>query len=254
MVFCFDKKNADEMMSRINLRDISSRAKQWDHPVKGLLKYSEELKKCEKDVLKLPKKVRELYCVSLLAVALQNDTHWDWWVNIPYSDPPDGLVMTLMPEKLEALKGYLRQVEVVEHRKEPNLLFESIRDKMVEYAYDRDTVLICLVLSPAVYDLKSLSKKLGIIPTLVRYIFVIFAGVAFVGSPLTEEQLKTSFTMVQLLPEFNETTFNLRYYLQDFKKKYDKGQESRLIEDDKVYYGTANPKFHRENSINNHPK
>ena len=36
MVFYFDKKRGDNLMSKINLRDISLRAKQWDHPAKGL--------------------------------------------------------------------------------------------------------------------------------------------------------------------------------------------------------------------------
>lgn len=246
MAFYFDKKKGDELMSKINLRDISSRAKQWDHPVKGLFKYAESMKKCGGDILKLPKNDRERYCVSLVALAMMNDSKMDWWTNIPKQDPPDGLVMTLVQEKPDALKGYMREIEVVEHRDKPEQIFDVIRNKMIEKSYESNTILVCLSLTPAVYDFKVLSTKLISITSSLKHVFVMFAGISLTQSDITVDQLKTTFTMVQPLPVFEMATFNYRPYLDDFKERYDKGQESRLIEATEVHYGTTNPKFLHE--------
>ena len=247
MAFYFDKKKGDELMSKINLRDISSRAKQWDHPVKGLFKYAESMKKCGGDILKLPKNDRERYCVSLVALAMMNDSKMDWWTNIPKQDPPDGLVMTLTQEKPDALKGYMREVEVVEHRDKPEQIFDVIRNKMIEKSYENNTILVCLALTPAVYDFNMLAKKLVGITSSLKHVFVMFAGIALNQSNITVDQLKTTFTMVQLLPVFEMETFDYSPYLDDFKNRYDKGQVSRLIEGSESYFGTANPKFQKCN-------
>ena len=150
MAFYFSKKNGDELMSKINLREISSRAKQWDHPVKGLFKYAETMKQFGGDILKLPKRERERYCVSLVALAMMNDSKMDWWINIPKQDPPDGLVMTLKEERANTFKGYMREIEVVEHRGNPEKIFSIICNKMSEKAYDGNSILVCLTLTPGV--------------------------------------------------------------------------------------------------------
>jgi len=231
-------------MSKINLREIDRRAKQWDHPMKGLIKFSVALKKERNNILKVGKKERELYCISLTALALKNDTNEDWWINIPELDPPDGLVMTLSLERSNTLKGNAREVEVVEHRGQPDLLFETVRNKMTEKSYDPDTILVCLVLSPAVYDFRSLAQKLISINSSLKHIFVVFAGIPLedAGSVI-EKDLRSSFSMVQLVPSFLRTTFNLQSCLSDFEERYNLGQESRLIKDGQIFYGTTNSKF-----------
>ncbi|PIQ91579.1 MAG: hypothetical protein COV70_02905 [Parcubacteria group bacterium CG11_big_fil_rev_8_21_14_0_20_39_22] len=246
MVFYFGKKKGDELMSKINLREISSRAKQWDHPVKGLFKYAESMKKCGGDILKLPKNDRERYCVSLVALAMMNDSKMDWWTNIPKQDPPDGLVMTLIQEKPDALKGYMREVEVVEHREKPEQIFNVILNKMTEKSYENNTILVCLALTPAVYDFNMLAKKLAEITSSLKHVFVMFAGISLNQSNISVDRLKTTFTMVQLLPVFEMETFDYSPYLDDFKVRYDKGQESRLTDGIEVHYATANPKFHHK--------
>ena len=153
-------------------------------------------------------------------------------------------MMTLTQEKPDALKGYMREVEVVEHRNKPENIFNVIRDKMTEKSYESNTILVCLGLTQAVYDFKSLSTKLAKVPSSLEHIFVMFAGISLTQDKIIIDQIKTTFTMVQLLPVFRMTTFNYRPYLDDFKEKYDKGQESRLIETNQVHYGTSNPKFH----------
>jgi len=46
------------------------------------------------------------------------------------------------------------------------------------------------------------------------------------------------------LPVFQRTTFDFRPHLEDFKERYEKGQESRLIDGNAVHFGTVNPKYH----------
>lgn len=245
MAFYFGEKEGDELMRKINLRDINDHARQWDHPVKGLFKYAESMKKHGGDIFKLPKNDRECYCVSLVALAMMNDSKMDWWTNIPKQDPPDGLVMTLTQEKPDALKGYLREVEVVEHRDKPEQIFDVIHNKMIEKSYESNTILVCLALTPAVYDFNTLAKKLAEITSSLKHVFVMFAGIALNQSKINVDKLKTTFTMVQLLPVFEMETFDYSPYLDDFKDRYNKGQESRLIEGAGVYFGTANPKFQK---------
>lgn len=244
MKFFFEKKQGDVLMSKINLRDISFRARQWDHPVKGLLKYAEAMKNCGGDIFKLSKKQREQYCLSVLALALQNGSSAEWWTNLPDQDPPDGLVMTLMEEKdKKGHMAHLREIEIVEHRDEPDKLLLTISGKMTENSYEPNTVLCCLILCSATYDLKELSEKLSAITSTIKHIFVVFSGVSIDSGPPSKEQLRALYTVVQLLPVFQTVTFDFRPCLDDYKVRYDKGQESRLIDGSSIYYGTSNPKF-----------
>lgn len=245
MTFYFGETEGDDLMKKINLRDINSRARQWDHPVKGLFKYAQSMKERDGDILKLPKKERERYCVSIVALALSKDSNLDWWMHMPNPDPPDGLVITFRQEGNGAYMGYMREVEVVEQRDTPDRIFDVIRDKMVEKSYGSNTILICLVLTPAVYDLKKLAMMLTNIESSLKHVFVVFTGVAFGGSLPSNTQLQTTYTMVQLLPHFEQLTLDVRPYLDDFSKRYEKGQESRLIEGKGIFYGTANPKFQK---------
>ncbi len=242
MAFYFGEKEGDSLMTKINLRDINSRAKQWDHPVKGLLKYAESMVNNGKDILKLPKKDRERYCVSMVAMALKDDSHVDWWMNMPNPDPPDGLVITFKEDKPGAHRGYLREVEVVEHREEPNKLFETIRDKMIENTYEPNTILVCLVLTPSLYDFRTLATKLADIKSTIKHVFVVFTGIFLTGKIPTREEVQTSYTLVQLLPIFEHGTVDSRPHLTDFKERYEKGQESRLIEGNEIHFGTTNKK------------
>jgi hypothetical protein len=243
MGFYFDEKIGDELMSKINLRDIGLRAKQWDHPVKGLLKYAESVTAHGKNILRIPKKGREQYCVSLFALALKNDSHLDFWIHIPNSDPPDGLVMTLMKEGNGAYMAHMRQVEVVEQRDQPETLFGLIQNKMVKKNYESNTVLVCLLLTPEIYDLQKLAIELVEIKSSIKHVFVIFSGIPMSNNLPSIEEQRSIFTMVQLLPIFQQSTFDILPHLQDFQDRFDLGQESRLIEEKAVYYGTANQKF-----------
>lgn len=67
MAFYFGNKKGDTLMTKINLRDISAKAKHWNHPVSGLFKYAESMKKADGNILKLPKKDRELHLKKIYA-------------------------------------------------------------------------------------------------------------------------------------------------------------------------------------------
>jgi len=248
MTFYFGEKEGDKLMRKINFRDINHRAKQWDHPVKGLFKYAQSMKEHGGDILKLSKKDRERYCVSLVGLSLKNDSNLDWWMYMSNPDPPDGLVMTLRQEKNGAYMGYMREVEVVEHRNSPEKIFDVIRNKMVENTYESNTILVCLVLTPAIYDLQKLATMLSQIESSLKHVFVVFTGALLTQGLPTLDQIQTTYTMVQLLPVFEQTTLDIRSHLDDFKERYDKGQESRLIESNGLYYGTANPKYIKNNN------
>lgn len=139
----------------------------------------------------------------------------------------------------------MREIEVVEHRGEPSKLFDVIRDKMTEKSYNPDTTLVCLVLTSGIYDFKVLARKLREVNSSLKHIFVIFGGMALSDAVPTIEQLRANFSMVQLLPVFEQTTFDLKPHLNNFDACYNRGQESRLIENNQVYFGTANPKYNK---------
>ena len=104
------------------------------------------------------------------------------------------------------------------------------------------------MLTPAIYDLQKLATILSSIESPLKHIFVVFTGVLLTKNLPTPVQIQMTYTMVQLLPVFEKTTLDARPHLDDFKEKYDKGQESRLIENNGLYYGTANPKYIKSNS------
>lgn len=246
MAFHFGEIEGDVSDVKVHLRDINSRARQWDHPVKGLFKYASAMTKHGGDILKLSKNERELYCISLVGLALKNDNQLDWWTHIPAQDPPDGIVMTLMQKTSHAYMGYMREVEVVEHRDEPNMIFDVIKEKMTTKAYAKNTILVCLALTPGAYDFKMLAEKLAPIKSSLKHVFVVFSGIPLSQNLPAANQLRTTSTMVQVLPVFEQTTLDLQPHMDDFKERYDKGQESRLIEANAVYYGTANPIYSKK--------
>lgn len=243
MPFHFADKSGDPLMTKINLRQIESYAKQWDHPIKGLLAASRLVAQFQYDydLLKTPKNVRELYCVALAGLAFMKDTGFEWWVHLPETDPPDGLIMTLSKNELGVFMGYIREVEVVEHRGDPDTLLETISKKLRGNSYTADTILVCLILTSGEYDLKYVSEQVRSIQSKVGHVFVVFAGAEYQNRTLgTKTELV--YSMVQLGPVFEQSTFSAQPYIEDFFKKFDLGQESRLITGKKVEYATSNTK------------
>jgi len=241
MSFYFGPKQTDKFNARINLRDINSRAKQWDHPIYGLLSFTVSFVKHGRDILKVPKREREIYCVSLVALALREDTKVDWLIHMPSEvETPDGFVATFPTEITGAKKGLIREIEVVEHRDSPEKLSERIRKKMTEKAYNPDTILVCHIMTTAIYNLRQLANELSTIHSTLEHVFVVFSGIIYTGDAPTKEQIQSTYSMVQLLPTYSETIFDVRPHLSDYEKKRQIGQEALIIEGDKIYYATSN--------------
>ena len=242
MAFYFADKKGDPLMGKIRLRDISSRAKQWDHPMKGVFKSATVIQQLEGDIFKAPKKEREQFCTSLFALAFKADSGKDWWTNMPTEEPPDGLAMTFIEEKKGGYMGYLRELEIVEHRGISEDLFKVIRNKMTKYNYGSETVLVCLALSPDVYNLELLSKAINSVTSTLEHVFIVFSGVVAIldKNSSLPARVPKRYTMVQLKPVFQSVTFDIGPHMEDFKTRYNLGQESRLIEGDSIYFGTSN--------------
>ncbi len=243
MSFYFDDKKGDPLMAKINMRDISARSKRWDHPVKNLFKYSRAMTQQSGNILDIPKKERERYCVALFSLALAKDSQRDWWTHMPNFDPPDGFVMTIVEEIKGAYKGYLREIQVVEHRAEPESVIEGIRDKMLENSYEPNTVLACLGLTPGIHNFEFLANQLASVQSQLKHIFIVFPGAMWSPEVPNVKPLSTTYTAVQLLPVFQSVTFDLTPYLNDYKERYDKGEEVVFIDGSKMFFKTENPKY-----------
>lgn len=235
--FFFDEKRGDKLMSKINLRNIDAFARHWEHPVRGMLKTAEIVHVKDKDILKAPKKIRELYCISLLAIGLQDAHKEDWWFHIPESDPPDGLVGTFYQEQ-KGIKGFMREVEVVEHRDSD--LFVTLENKLKDSSYTADTIFVCIVFSSGLYNFDVLSQRLQNTRYASEHIFLVFGGSMLGDRIVSEEDKKYIFSLVQVSPKFIYATFDLRNQMTKFEEKYKMGQELRLIENGQIFYGTTN--------------
>lgn len=244
--FIFGDILSDKLMKRINLREIDQIAKEWFHPYYSFIKLAKETTTSGSGILGASKKNRESYAISILALALQESTKKDWWLHIPDKEPPDGYIVTFQEELVKdklGIKGKLREVEVVEHRSEDKTILQRLKEKILYTSYDSDTVFVCLPLVSGVYDFKKLSDDLKNVSSKQSHAFIVMHGVPISsGAPRADLRL----TAVQLLPQFVSVTFDLSDQYKDFKKKFDTGREERLIENDKIHYGTRNLKFHKK--------
>lgn len=220
------------------MREIGQATKLWDHPIKGFSKCLNDLKD-RPDILSLPKKSRESYCISIMTLALMADSNFDWWVSIPDNDPPDGYVGTFA-EGPNGYTGLMREVEVVEHRTSSEELLDTLLKKMTTKSYGSNTVLTCLLMTPDAYDLESISSKLSSVESNLDHIFIVFNGGPYEDIKSKKLDPKSTFTMVQLLPIHETLTFSIMPFISDFNDRYTKGQESRIIDGDAMYYGTTN--------------
>lgn len=245
MTFYFGEPEGDKLMTKINLREIGKRAKLWRHPVRGFWIAADAVRKHGGDILKTPKKDREQFTISLTAMGLKSDSELDFWTHIPEFDPPDGFVMTFREEE-KGVWGSIREIEVVEHRNDPTELKNEFIKKLTEKSYLPNTTLVCLGLTPAIYDLRRLAQDLSKIESKIKYVFMVFAGkwVPIESLPVLPEP--GTYTLVQLLPIFQQTTFQLQQHFDDFKTRFEEGKECRIIEGNEIHFGTENAKFQKK--------
>lgn len=244
--FLFGDKKSDKLNSNINLRAINQQAKQWEHPIYGMFFMNEELKKVSGNMLKTPKKAREVYAISIVAMAMQHNYNYDWWISTLETEDSDGLIMTFSEVKSGQLKGLIRKIQVVEHRDIKVEIYETIFKKINTTAYDPDTILVCLVLTPGIYNLIELSEKLKTVRSTFEHIFLVFSGIGIIDPNIPSESLKHTYSLTQVLPEFSGASFDYRTLLEDFDEKFKIGREARLIEGGKIIYLTRNKNIQPE--------
>lgn len=156
------------------------------------------------------KRNKELYATALLALSMRQDAPNErgWWFAKPSSDPPDGVIATI----LETPNGNIisvREVEVVEYF--GGNLLDALKNKMKNKLYESNTALVCL-LSPnstETLDLIDLSKQIKNIKFPLTYIFVVFHGFEIVSLPKKtgiEDLVKV--TLAQLAPEYIAINFS----------------------------------------------
>lgn len=238
--FLFGEKRSEKLNANINMRAIGVRAKEWEHPVYGLFRMAEERKKVNGDILKTPKRAREIYAISIIAMAMQYDYEEDWWINASETEDSDGLIMTFSGDEKNGQKGLMREVQVVEHREDSGEIFDTIFEKISETAYSPDMILVCLALTNGIYNFELLSERLKQTPSTFEHIFLVFAGVGLIDPTIPMESIRRSYSLVQLTPKFARTTFDYGILLEDFDKKFKMGRESKSINGNKIFFTTRN--------------
>ncbi len=243
--FIFGDRLSDKLNAKINFREINKIATEWLHPYYPFILLGKEMAASGVSLLEASKKSRESYSVAILAFSLQQDTGKEWWLHIPDVETPDGYIVTYEDETAKnrtVLKGKLREIEVVEHRLDEITLMERLKTKLLDASYNPDTVIVCLLLVAGAHDLEGLSRDLKKISSKLSHVFVVMHGIQ-ASSENTLPDLRL--TTIQLLPEYNSITFDLQDQYEDFKKKFNVGQEIRLIEGNEIYFGTRNLKFQK---------
>lgn len=149
------------------------------------------------------KRNKELYATALLALSMKQDapTKHGWWFTKPPQDPPDGVIGTILENKIGNIIN-IREVEVVEYF--DGQILDTLNDKMKDKSYEPNTVLVCL-LSPnttRLIDLKSLSQQIQDAKFPLSYIFVVFHGFEMSSLP------KNPAFLVQLAPEYVVINFS----------------------------------------------
>ena len=238
--FLFGEKRSNKLNAKINMREIGIRAKKWEHSIFGLFMMAEERKKVNDDILKTPKRTREIYALSIIAMAMQYDYEQDWWINTSETENSDGLIMTFSKEGDNGQRGLMREVQVVEHREGNGDIFDTISKKISGTAYLPETILVCLVLSNGIYNLELLSESLKQTSSTFEHIFLVFAGIGIADPAIPMKNIMRSYSLVQLLPKFARATFDYSVLLEDFEKKFKLGRESREIEGNNIFYTTRN--------------
>lgn len=236
-------------MEKIRLKDLSQTATQWEHPCAALKNIFANFEEYDHNILNAPKKQREALAVAFVAMVLKKKTANDWWYYMlpDKYETPDGLVITLHPEK-DGFKGSVREIEVVEHRDTDKSISERIEDKL-KTSYSPDTVIVCLALVPGEYDFLTVSQNLANTTRISKEVFIVYHGTRLSQGEIAKEKDFFSVTLVQLAPKFAYESLDIREALDAFGKAYEKGQEARITKGNHIYYATSNPEFRSPQTI-----
>lgn len=244
MNFFFSESKADKLMEKINLRNLDRIATMWEHPCFPVFSIFGNYRKYNNDILKVPKKLREALAIGLVAMVLEENTGSNWWYYIlsEKQEPPDGLIITLR-QKNNRYKGLCREIEVVEYRDSKKLIINQIKKK-VNTSYSPDTVVVCYVLKEGEYDFQSISEELlEDKKARLRDVFLVYSGIRKIQNKAIAENDYFKITLIQLTPKFMDRTIDIRESIKMYEHMFEKGQEARKIENNKIFYATRNKQF-----------
>jgi hypothetical protein len=207
-------------MFNAHLSYLKEKGVPWFNPCNGLMGFWNEYRQL-KERLNKPhhyiwthrdlKRAKEIYAISIIAKVMeQQEKRGPWWILKPKSDPPDGVIGTLV-EKNGIQKIHVREIEVVEHL-QGNVL-DTIKTKLSKKHYEPNTVLVCYVSCGGEYDFKSLADEISKEITSLDHIFLVFTG-----QLKSEISLNTSndefartimkVSLVQIKPVYSVTTID----------------------------------------------
>ena len=205
----------------------------WHRPAGAFL---EVIQKTKKEGLsnptKLAGKYMELYTASLFGMGFEVAMNTRCWLTKPSNDPPDCVFMSLSGEDTKKIYFNSREAEVTRYLGNKELL-ETITNKDKDKAYPPDYVLTCFFEPTGSINLKALSESLQGKLHHIGHVFLIGHGIVSDVQPIASE-IGTRVSIIQLVPQYNVTTFAISQYFEDIK-----GDNRKLVyvEGRSVCYG-----------------
>ena len=190
-------------MNYQHLAYLKEKGMTWFNPCHGIVDFWKEYDLIAERYQKLNhkqiwshrnlKKSREILATAIIAKALEKSTGLTWWINKPAHDPPDGVVMTLIKNKI-----HVREVEVVESVR-GNVL-ETIQNKLKDKRYEPNTILVCHLSFEGQYDLGLIHTQISKLNLPLSHIFCTFVGVQMCELNRTNKLYK--YAAVQISPTY----------------------------------------------------
>ncbi|MFZ2555593.1 MAG: hypothetical protein WAZ27_01845 [Minisyncoccia bacterium] len=220
----------------------------WFNPCYGVFGFQKELQRLKElhgstvDVWRHRdiKRSKEIYATAIAAMGFAHQTtpKTTWWIHKPIQDPPDGVIGTIV-KRGDIQEMHVREVEVVENF--DGNVENTILVKLKQKQYEPNTVLVCLLSTMGILDLKSLSTKIINQHTNLEHIFVAAHGreVSSIPKNATEAEIIRALfalTIVQLKPTFASVTVDLLTACEEWKQ----GKEGNFFIFEKRGRGTEN--------------
>lgn len=151
------------------------------------------------------KRAKEIYALSIIALAIAKQDGNTWWIIKPKEDPPDGIMGTILQNNGVSIM-HLREVEIVEHIE--GEILDTIRKKLSTKQYEPNTVLVCHITKGGTYDLEKEASIISKEVTSLEHIFLVFTGQKISDIPIKakDEDLLRSLikvSLVQLKPVYS---------------------------------------------------
>lgn len=168
---------------------LKKRGTVWFNPSYGINGFWNEYKKLKDKLNKTHsyvwshrdlKRAKEIYATSIVATAMTKQDKTKWWIYKPESDPPDGVIGTIV-QKNSIQEMCVREVEVVEHINGD--LLDTIRTKLSRKQYEPNTILVCHISQGGIFNLEKESEIILKEITSLDHIFLVFSGLKLTNIP-----------------------------------------------------------------------